>query len=155
MVKKHLIGLFLNTGTAEKNWTRIKKSTALTISMNPELTESDYIADENPTSELDKYNPKIDQDLTMYRGQPDYEFAFKRFFDMSTGADAHVECMIVFMQEGDKTAGFKAWNADAVMAITDLNAVDSKINFSINFGGTINKGVATMVDGVPTFAVSA
>lgn len=155
MVKKHLIALFLNTGIGSSPvWTRVKKSTELTISMNPSTEEYNYIADENSTTELDKYAPSIDQDLTMYRDQPDYEFAFKRFFEMSTGADAHVECMVVFMQEGDKEEGFKAWKTDAVMSINDLNAVDSKINFALAFGGTVDKGVAVMADGVPTFSIA-
>ena len=156
MVKKHLIALFLNTGTKDApKWTRIKKSTELTISMNPSTEEYDYIADESSTTELDKYAPAIDQDLTMYKGQPDYEFAFERFFNMSTGADAHVGCMVVFMQEGSAADGFKAWQTDAVMSINDLNAVDSKINFALAFGGTVDKGVATMTDGAPSFAIAA
>ena len=43
LVKKHKIALFLDPGTGYK---RIKKSEALTISMNPEENEYDYIADE-------------------------------------------------------------------------------------------------------------
>lgn len=35
--------------------------------MNPTETEYDYIADENPTTEVDSYKPSIDQDLTMYK----------------------------------------------------------------------------------------
>lgn len=70
LVKKHKIGLFLDPGTGYK---RIKKSETLTISMNPEENEYDYIADENPTTEVDRYKPSIDQDLTMYKGEDDYE----------------------------------------------------------------------------------
>ena len=48
MVKKHQIALMLNKGTSTSPvWTRIKKSTELTISMNPETEENDYIADES------------------------------------------------------------------------------------------------------------
>ena len=51
MVKKHQIALMLNKGTSTSPvWTRIKKSTELTISMNPETEENDYIADESPTT---------------------------------------------------------------------------------------------------------
>ncbi len=156
MVKKHLIGLFLDKGTTgTPDWFRIKKSTALTITMNGEVVENDYIADESPTSELNKYAPAIDQDLTMIKGEPDYEFVFDKFFSMATGTEAHVDCMVVFMQEGDNETGFKSWKTNALLTITDMNAVDSKINFSLTFGGTTVKGTAKMVDGVPTFEEAA
>ena len=77
MVKKHQIALMLNKGTSTSPvWTRIKKSTELTISMNPETEENDYIADESPTTELKNYKPSIDQDLTMMKGEDDYEMMF-------------------------------------------------------------------------------
>ena len=153
MVKKHLIGLFLNKGTKDAPvWKRIKKSTSLTISMNPETTDFDYIADENPTTELMKYKPTIDQDLTMYKEEEDYKTVFPYFYEMRTGSDAHIECMIVFMQEGNETTGFAAWKTDSVLSVNDMNAVESKLNFQIMFGGTITKGLATNTGGVIAFA---
>lgn len=152
MVKKHLIGLFVKTNEA---YVRIKKSTQLTIAMNGETEEFDFIADESPTTELKKYAPSIEQDLSMYKEEKDYKFFFDKFYNMASGADAHVKAMVVFMQEGDKSGGFKAWETDAIINFTDLNAVDSKINFTLNFGGTIKKGVAKVTgeapDLVPTF----
>lgn len=154
MVKKHMIGLFLNTGTpAEPAWTRIKKSTELTLSMNPETEDFDYIADENPTTELKKYKPTIDQDLTMYRKEDDYKMIWPYFYEMKVGSDAHVECLVVFMQEKDvTTGGYSAWKTDSVISIQDLNAVDSKINFQILFGGTVEKGTATNTNDTIAFA---
>ena len=148
MVKKHKIALFLKPDNAYK---RIKKSESLTISMNPEEVTYDYIADETPTTEVDKYNPSIDQDLTMYKGDEDYEMIFPYFYEMKTGSDAHVSCMVVFMQEEASGGGYKAWETDSVISVQDLNAVDKKLNFKVLFGGTIKKGIATVVDEVPTF----
>lgn len=154
MVKKHLIGLFLNTGTKDEPvWTRIKKSTELTLSMNPETEKFDYIADENPTTELIKYKPTIDQDLTMYKEEADYEMIWPYFYEMKTGSDAHVDCMIAFMQEAAEGGGYKAWKTDSVISVQDLNAVDSKLNFQILFGGTVEKGTATKADDKITFSV--
>lgn len=148
IVKKHKIALFLKEASG---YTRVKKSESLTISMNPEEAEYDYIADEVPTTEIDKYKPSIDQDLTMYKGEEDYEMIFLYFYEMKTGTDAHLNCMVVFMQEEANGGGYKAWETDAVISIQDLSAVDKKLNFKILFGGTIKKGIATVVDGVPTF----
>ena len=96
MVRKHLIGLFLNGGTSEKpDWVRVKKATQLTLAMNPETEDYDYIADEVPTTELKRYKPSIDEDLTMYKGEKDYEMIWPYFYEMRTGSDAHVELSLI------------------------------------------------------------
>lgn len=152
MVKKHQIALFLNKCTTSvPNWTRIKKSTSLTISMNPETEDFDYISDENPTTELMKYKPSIDQDLTMFKGEPDYEMVFPYFYEQKLGSDAHIECMVVFKQEKEDTGKYKAWKTDSIISVQDLNAVDSKLNFQILFGGNIEKGFATAADETVSF----
>ena len=119
MVRKHLIGLFLNGGTSEKpDWVRVKKATQLTLAMNPETEDYDYIADEVPTTELKRYKPSIDEDLTMYKGEKDYEMIWPYFYEMRTGSDAHVECMVVFMQEpaegGEVAKGTATKSGDAI-----------------------------------------
>lgn len=156
IVKKHLIALYLNAGTAQTpEWFRIKKSTALSLALNPEQKEYDYIVDESPTTELDKYKPSINQALTMYKGEADYEFVFERFYKLSVGEEAKTECLVVFMQETEGENTFKAWKTDAVISVSELNAVDSTITFDILFGGTTKKGTATVSDGVPSFSETA
>lgn len=154
MVKKHLIALFLNTAQAGASvpvWKRIKKSTELTISMNGETVDYDYIADESPTTELAKYKPSINQPLTMYKGEPDFDFVFSRFYGLSVGSNAHCDVMVVYMFEGNKEIGYKAWKSDSILNITEMNAVDSTITFDIMFGGTVARGKAMIVDGNPVF----
>lgn len=153
MVKKHKIALFINSGTkASPTWVRIKKSTQLKLAMNPTTTDYDYIADENPTTELESYKPSIDQDLTMYETEPDYTMIWDYFYDLKVGTDAHTEAMIVFMHEAGATTGsYKTWKTDAVISVQDMDAVASKLNFQILFGGTIAKGTTTITEGVPTF----
>ena len=155
MVKKHLIALFLNTGTSSApTWTRIKKSTELTIALNPETEEFDYIADENPTTELTKYAPSIEQPLKMIKGEPDFEFIWDRFFSLATGQDAKAEYMIVFMFDKDETGAYKAWKGDSVISCNEMNAVDSEISFDLAFGGTVEKGTATVTSGSPSFTAA-
>lgn len=154
MVKKHQIALFLNNGTPNvPEWVRIKKSTALTIGLNPETEEFDYIADESPTTELKSMKPSLNQSLTMYKDEPDYEMIFNRFYEMKVGQDAHSEVLIVFYQEpGTESDSFKAWKSDCIVSISELNAVDSVITFDIQFGGTTEKGTASIIDKVPVFS---
>ena len=116
-----------------------------------EENEYDYIADENPTTEVDRYKPSIDQDLTMYKGEDDYEMVWPYFYERKTGQEAHIKCMIVFMHEPASGGGYLAWETDSVLSVQDLAAVDKKLNFKVIFAGDITNGVATMSAGTPTF----
>ena len=153
IIKKYQIGLFINKGTSQTpDWFRVKKSTALDISLNPETQDFDYIADESPTTELDKYKLSINQALTMYKGEPDYEYVFNKYYNLSVGEDAKTEVLIVFMKEQTGANTFLAQKSEAIISISDLNAVDSTITFDLIFGGTTKKGTATISNGVPTFS---
>lgn len=140
MLKKHHVGLWLNSGTYEApKWERIKKSTENTITMNAETREVDYIVDENPTTILDKYKPSLSQPIIMYKGEPDFEFVFDKFFKQSVGADAEGEVLIVFYGADGGTGRAKAWRSKCVFTIDSLNPVDSTITVGIDFAGTTEK----------------
>ena len=140
MLKKHHVGLWLNDGTYEApKWERIKKSTDNTITMNAETREVDYIVDENPTTILDKYKPSLSQPIVMYKGEPDFEFVFDKFFKQSVGADAEGEVLIVFYGADGGTGRAKAWRSKCVFTIDSLNPVDSTITVNIDFAGTTEK----------------
>lgn len=151
-VKKHMIALFINTGTKDSpKWVRIKKATKLEIKLDPQKQDYDYISDESPTTELESYKPGIDgMPLTMYKGEPDFDFIWEKFYGLATGADAKVDAMIVFIF--DETAGaYKAWLTEATLSIDSMNAVEGTITFDLPFGGTVEKGTAKLQAGVPTF----
>ena len=140
MLKKHHVGLWLNGGTHEApQWERIKKSTDNTITMNAETRDVDYIVDENPTTILDKYKPSLSQPIIMYKGEPDFEFVFDKFFKQSVGADAEGEVLIVFYGADGGTGRAKAWRSKCIFTIDSLNPVDSTITVNINFAGTTEK----------------
>ena len=164
LVRKHKIGLFLQNELSE--FIRMKKSTSLTLSMNPVEEETDYIADESPSTELTDYKPSIDQDLVMYAGEEDYEMMWKYMYELRTGSDAHTDCMIVFMHRpvdaqgndipvGDESAevvGYRAWLTNSIISVQDMNATEKKLNFKVLFGGGITKGIATVdEEGSPAF----
>lgn len=155
MIKKFHVALFLNTGTdASPVWKQIKKSTDNTISMNPETQTFDYIVDESPTTEIDRYAPSLSQPLTMYKGEADYEFIFGKFFDQASGADAHSQILIVFYG-ADVSSEYKAWKCDCVLAMDNMNPVESTITVNITFNGTTDKGTAAVTAGVPVFTSTA
>lgn len=150
-IKKHKIGLFVEVEEAYK---RIKKSTTLELTFEANTEEQDFIADENPTEMLKNYKVSLAQDLTMIKGEDDFEYFWEHLYNLPKTPEVKTKVMIVFMFDGDKTTGYKAWETDAQIMYDNLNGVDSKINFTINFGGTIRLGLAKNADSQITFEES-
>ena len=152
MIKKYHVALFLNGGTETVPvWKQIKKSTDNTITMNAETQTFDYITDESPTTEINRYTPSLSQPVTMYKGEPDYEFVFGKFFNQAVGAAAHSEILIVFYG-ADVASAYKAWKASCILQIDNMNPVESTITATITFNGTTDKGTAVVTNGVPVFS---
>lgn len=151
MIKKHHVALFLNTGTvASPVWKQIKKSTDNIIAMNPETKVYDYIVDESPTTEIDRYSPSLSQPITMYKGEDDYEYIYSKFFAQAVGADARSEILVVFYGHESSTS-YEAWKSSCVLQIDNMNPVESTITVQINFNGTTDTGTAEVTAGVPVF----
>lgn len=151
MIKKHQIGIFVDSSnTSTPNYVRIKKSTELTLSMEAETEDYDYIADENPTTELTSYKPEIEQPLKMIKDEADFEYFWDMFYNLKVGEDAKTTAIVAFMfdksEQGTKTY-YKAWRVSSTVVFNEMNAVDSELNFNLNFGGTVEKGYVTVVDG--------
>ena len=151
MIKKYHVALFLNGGTeSAPEWKQIKKSTDNTITMNAETQTFDYITDEAPTTEINRYAPSLSQPITMYKGEPDYEFVFGKFFNQAVGAAAHSEILIVFYG-ADVSSAYKAWKASCILQIDNMNPVESTITATITFNGTTEKGTVVVTNGIPVF----
>lgn len=161
MVKKHQIAPFLNkavdseTGLVDKtnpDWMRLCKTASFDLQLNPQTEEYDYICDEQPTTELEKYNPSFNTPLVMHEKEDDYKFIFKKFLKLATGDKAKSELLLVFFQEPvDTTAAththFAAWRVGCTIIPNDLNSVDSTLTFDTNFAGTVKVGYVTIDDG--------
>ena len=153
----NLVALCVDTSVSSgtHNWMRIKKSTVLTITQNPETEDFDYIADETKTTEIKAYAPSIDQDLAILPNEPDYEFFYKMYKSHPVSKDAHRTFLTVYLADGDNSTGFYSEMQDAVVSFTDYNAVDGKINFTIRFCGTMTPGKTTVSDGTYTFTADS
>lgn len=151
MLKKHQCIPFLDvstTGTA--SWKRIDKSTIFALNPNPQTETFDYICYETPVEVVDHYQPELPQEIALYEGNEMYDFVFGKFYDLPTGEDAVVPCLICF-PGSDK----KAWKIDeCTLVLGEMNTVDKKISFTLRFGGDITKGTYTITDGVPTFTAA-
>lgn len=151
-LKKYHVALLLNNGTSDTpDWVQIEKSTDNTITMNAETEDRDFIVDTNPTTILVKYKPSMSEPITLYKGNPDYEFFWNKFYNRSVGSEASTEILVVFMNEEPESGKYQAWRCDCVCVCDNLNPVDSTLTFTINFNGTIKKGTVAVTDGTPAF----
>lgn len=151
-LKKYHVALLLNSGTSDApEWVQIEKSTDNTITMNAETEDRDFITDVNPTTILKKYKPSLSEPITLYKGSPDYEFFWKKFYGMSVGSDAVSEILVVFMNEDLGTEQYASWRCEVACVCDNLNPVDSTLTFTINFNGTITQGYTAVADGTATF----
>lgn len=99
LVKKFKVGLWFSDMKQTPGWIRAEKSTAFDLALNPTTAQRDYIVDQHPTTEVDDYAPTLNQAITMYKGNPDYELLFPKAYDLPIGEKAKNDVLIVFMQE--------------------------------------------------------
>lgn len=139
----------INIGTdAAPQWARIGKSTIFDLALNANVVTSDFIEDEMPTDDITYYKPTLPQELQTNAGDAAFDYVYDKFYNLPTGEEVKEDVLIVF---AGKTSPYKAWRSMATMILKDLNTVDEKILFDLNFGGTIDRGTATVTDGVPEF----
>ena len=140
---------FINTGTADTPvWARIGKSTIFDLTLNANVVTSDFIEDEMPTDDITYYKPTLPQELQTNAGDAAFDYVYDKFYNLPTGEEVKEDVLIVF---AGASSPYKAWRSTATIVLKDLNTVDEKILFDLNFGGTISKGTATVTDGVPAF----
>lgn len=140
------------SGTPE--WLRIKKSTALTITMNAETESFDYIADLDPTTEIKGYAPTIDQDLAVLPSEPDYQWFFEQYKKRPVGEDAHYDFLLIYLCDKQGSA-YYAVKQEAVLTFTDFNSTDGVLDYNIGFCGTPEPGTATVSGDNYTFTAGA
>lgn len=152
MIKKYMVGVFIDTSESADGsaYKRIKKSTELEIATEANTEEFDFIASVNPEELLKNYKISLAQDLVMIQGEDDFEYFFDKFYNLPVSPEVKTKAMIVFMFKGDKTSGYKAWETTANIMFDNMNGVDGKLNFTLNFGD-VALGTATMAAGTPTF----
>ena len=156
--KVHVALLFNKSKTSTPDWVQLAKATENTITMNAETESYDFITDKNPTTLIKKFSPQLTESLTLFKGEEDYNYFFDLFYNMPTGADAQGEILVVFMNEYTETGSgetkvknYKAWKSACTYVLDNLDPVNSQLNFSVQFNGTVAKGSVTIEDGEPTF----
>jgi hypothetical protein len=151
LLKKTNFAMFLNSGTESVPvWVRQGKTTDNTITHNPETVDYDYVENDSPSSEVKQYKPSLSYPLTMYKGDPAYEYIWSKAKTLAVGADAHTQVLVVFYADV-QGAGYFAWLANAILVIDNINPVDATITVNVNFNGTVDNGIAVVTDNVPVY----
>lgn len=101
LVHKTKVVPFIDFAKANE-WTQIKKSTAFTLTTNPQTKTFDFISSEQPEEEIDSYQPSLTQNLTMFKDEPDYEGIFGMLYELPIGEAAHRPALLVFYHETAK-----------------------------------------------------
>ena len=127
-------------------WARIDKSTIFSLAVNPETVTNKYIDSELPQDTIKNYKPTIAQEIALIEGNKAFDFVFKMFYDLPVGTACIVPFLMCF--GGSQKL---AWLTEATLVLGELNSVDRKITFTLNIGGTIQRGTFVVADGVPTF----
>ena len=133
---------------------QIKKATEFTHSLNPETEERDYIADEQPTTELMQYKPSMSLSVTTFYGEADFDLFYDLYKNKYTGEDAKKEYLIVYVFDSTSSGGtdyYFAYKTEATITVDEFNSVDSTITVSIHENGTPTKGFVYLKDGSPVF----
>lgn len=144
-IKKYHVALFVKKTSGA--YTQISKSTDNTITMNAETVDRDFIVDKSPTTLVDRYKPSLNEPITLFKGDADYEFFWDLFYNQKIGSEAQGKILVVFMNEDATSASgnvFKAWETDCSFICDNLNPVESTLTFSINMNGTTKIGTVTI-----------
>lgn len=140
----------INTESWNPDYNRIDRSTIFDLAFNPQSESVDYISMESAIEEISSYQPELNQEIALYRGNPIYDFVESLCIGLPVGDDVKVPFLLCWPPAEDGT--IKAWqNKDCRLLLSNYNSVDGKITFTLKLGGNIEKGTATVADGKPTF----
>lgn len=135
-------------------WNRIDKSTIFDLAFNPQSESVDYISYESAIEEVSSYQPELPQEIALYRGNAIYDFVESLCINLPVGDAVKVPFLLCWPPQEDKS--IKAWQVkECRLLLSNYNSVDGKITFTLNLGGNIGKGTATVENGKPTFAPAA
>lgn len=152
-LKKHQTMIHIDvSATSTPSWARIGRSTVLDLVMNASTETSDFIEDEQPTTDLKNYNPQIAEELQANKGDPAFDFLYKMFKERPTGEEVKKSVLLTFAGNigTDQAPEFDAWLTESTITIDHFDAVAEKIYFNIAMND-ITDGTVTVSDGVPSF----
>lgn len=146
--------LDVSGGTGTAKYVPIDLSTEFDFTWNANEETYSYIKDANDSKEVTGYAPTMEQEIALESTNAMYKFLLPKFMAMPTGSDLVVPCLLVMPDDtGRPTKGY-LWKK-ATLTPNDLNTVDGKLVFNINFNGTATTGTCAVASGSITFTEGA
>lgn len=133
----------------------IDKSTIFEFAFNPNTETYSFICNKNDSNEVTGYAPTMGQEIVLDNENPMYAYLHPRFMEMPTGSDCVIPCLLIEpdMKTGKPTVG-RLWK-EATVVPDNLNSVDGKLAFTINFNGDPVVGTVAIAAGKITFTEGA
>lgn len=140
---------------AKGEFVAIDKSTVFEFAWNPNTETYSYICNKNDSNEVTGYAPTMGQEIVLDNDNPMYAFLQPKFMAMPTGSDCTIPCLLIEpdMTTGKPTVG-RLWK-EATVVPDNLNSVDGKLAFTINFNGDPVAGTVAISGGKITFTEGA
>lgn len=160
VIKTSAVAAFLNTTPSEssEDWQRIRKQNELNISYDAEVSEENYIDEDGPTSEVERYKVSFDGEYVAYKGDAVFEYLDTIRKTRATGASAQTDVLLVNIYDATGNS-YSAEKSKAVITITEFGGEGGggkvHINYSVNLNGDPQVGTCTVTDGKPAFTVPA
>lgn len=137
-------------GTGTAKYVPIDLSTEFDFQWNPNTETYSYINSANDSTEVTGYAPQMEQEIALYSENPMYSFLFPKFMSLPVGSDLVVPCLLCVPDEkGAVTVGY-LWK-EAQLEPSDLNTVDGKLVFNIDFNGAVEKGTVSVSGSTITY----
>ena len=139
------------TGGKTPSWKQIDYSTIFSLNPNPQTETMAYICYETDVEEVGSYRPELPQEISLYEGNPVYDFVFEQFYNLPVGSAIQHAVLICF-----GGAGKKAWMVPkCTLVLGELNTVEGKLSFTLKLGGDIQRGTYAVTDGAPAFTAAS
>lgn len=137
-------------GSGTAKYVPIDLSTEFDFTWNANEETYSYIKDANDSKEVTGYAPTMEQEIALESTNAMYKFLLPKFMAMPTGSDLVVPCLLVMPDDTGKPTKGYLWK-EATLTPNDLNTVDGKLVFNINFNGTATSGTCTVSGSSITF----
>lgn len=139
-----------NLGVGTQNLVRVGRSGIAKLEFNAQTTDNDWIMNRNKQTDLDAYQPKMDQELACYEGDDAYDFLFG-VAEQCDVSKANIPVVLCFFGSAKK-----AWQVkEAQIVFKDIDLAAGKIEFTLNLNGTIDHGTWSKTGDVFTFTAAS
>lgn len=145
-IKRSLFAIFMNTTPSAETAAYAlmgKGITSQKVDYGPEASSETYVSDDNATTDVESYKPKISTQQTAYIGDPIFEFVDGLRQKRAVMADAQTDIVMVNLYGTATEGAYPAEKNTVAIQIDDFGGDGGKtvqINYTVNMVGNPVKG---------------